>query len=108
METQTEPAKEPHASLRLPFTERGSRTAVQAWQEAIERLKLDLPKAAFDTYVSQAVLVRFDPRGTVFTVAVRDDFVRDWLADRLTSTLQRYLQVIGSRPAEVRFIVRAV
>lgn len=77
--------------------------AEQAWQMAVGQLQMDMPKAAFDTWVSAAELVSYEDG--VFTIGVKNAYARDWLADRLSATVQRILAGAMDRDVEVRFTV---
>ena len=75
----------------------------QAWQAALGQLQLEMPKAAFDTWVRDAELVSFED--DIFTISTRNAYARDWLADRLTSTIAKLLTGILNQSLEVRFVV---
>lgn len=77
--------------------------AEQAWQAALGQLQMDMQKASFDTWVRDAEMVSYEDG--VFIVGVRNAYARDWLADRLSSTVARILTGIMGRSVEVRFIV---
>lgn len=77
--------------------------AEQAWQAALGQLQMDMQKAAFDTWVRDAELVSYEDG--VFIVGVKNAYARDWLADRLSSTVSRILTGVMGRSSEVRFIV---
>jgi chromosomal replication initiator protein len=77
--------------------------AEQAWQAALGQLQMDMQKAAFDTWVRDAELVSYEDG--VFIVGVKNAYARDWLADRLSSTVTRILTGVMGRSVEVRFIV---
>ncbi|GAB4520641.1 MAG: chromosomal replication initiator protein DnaA [Anaerolineales bacterium] len=77
--------------------------AEQAWQVAVGQLQMDMPKAAFDTWVSAAELLSYEDG--VFTIGVKNAYARDWLADRLSATVQRILSGTMNRDVEVRFAV---
>lgn len=77
--------------------------AEQAWEAALGQLQMDMEKAAFDTWVRDADLVSYEDG--VFIVGVKNAYARDWLADRLSSTVNRILTGIMGRSVEVRFIV---
>ena len=78
-------------------------TPQQAWQAALAQLQMEMPKAAFDTWVRAAEFVSFND--AIFTISVPNDYARDWLADRLTSTIAKLLTGIMNRAVEVRFVV---
>jgi len=75
----------------------------QAWQAAIGQLQIEMPKAAFDTWVSDAEFVSYEDG--IFTISVRNSYARDWMADRLTSTIAKLLTGIMNQTVDVYFIV---
>jgi chromosomal replication initiator protein len=77
--------------------------ADQAWQAALGQLQLEMPKAAYDTWVRDADLITFEDGS--FVIGVHNAYARDWLESRLTSTVGRILTGIMNRTVEVRFIV---
>jgi chromosomal replication initiator protein len=77
--------------------------AEQAWQAAQGQLQMEMPKAAFDTWVRDAKLVSYEDGA--FIIGVPNAYTRDWLDDRLSSTVMRLLTGIMNRTVEVRFIV---
>jgi chromosomal replication initiator protein len=78
-------------------------TADQAWQAALGQLRMDMKKDAFDTWVRGTEVASYEDG--VFTIGVQNAYARDWLEDRLTSTVNRVLTGIIDRAAEVRFVV---
>jgi len=77
--------------------------AEQAWQAALGQLQMDMPKAAFDTWVRDTEVLSYEDG--VFVIGVKNAYARDWLADRLAVTVQRILAGILDRTVEVRFVV---
>jgi len=77
--------------------------AHQAWQAVVGQLQMDMSKAAFNTWVRSAELVSHQEE--VFTIGVPNAYARDWLENRLSSTVTRLLSGIMSRPQDVRFVV---
>jgi chromosomal replication initiator protein len=77
--------------------------AEQAWQAALGQLQMEMPKPAFDTWVSNAELVSYEDGA--FILGVPNAYARDWLESRLTSTIKRLLTGIMNRTIGVRFIV---
>jgi len=76
----------------------------KAWQAALANLQMDMSRAAFETWVKPACLEDFDD-GT-FVISCMNSYGRDWLSDRLTSTLERFLCGVMNREIKVRFIVK--
>jgi chromosomal replication initiator protein len=77
--------------------------ATQAWQAALGQLQMEMPKAAFDTWVRDAELLSYEDGA--FTIGVQNAYARDWLDSRLSSTVTRLLTGIMNRTVEIRFIV---
>src|SRR3972149_1352052 len=77
--------------------------AEQAWQATLGQLQLDMPKASFDTWMSEAQLVGYEDGS--FVIGVNNAYARDWLESRLASTVKRLLTGIMNRTVQVRFIV---
>jgi chromosomal replication initiator protein len=77
--------------------------ATQAWQAARGQLQMEMPKAAFDTWVRNADLVSYEDGS--FMVGVPNAYARDWLQSRLASTVTRLLTGMMNRTVEVRFVV---
>ena len=77
--------------------------AEQAWHAAQGQLQLEMPKAAYDTWVRDAKYFSYED-GT-FVISVHNAYARDWLEGRLSSTVVRILTGMMNRTVEVRFIV---
>lgn len=77
--------------------------ARQAWQAALGQLQLEMPKAAFDTWVKDAELVSHN--NGQLQIGVRNAYARDWLEDRLKSTITRLVAGSMDRSVEIEFIV---
>lgn len=77
--------------------------AEQAWLATMGQLKMDMSKAAFDTWVKNCELASYDNGN--FTVAVTNPYARDWLESRLSTTVTRVLSGMMNHPQEVTFIL---
>ncbi len=77
--------------------------AEQAWLATMGQLKMDMSKAAFDTWVKNCELVTYE--NGRFTISVNNPYARDWLESRLSSTVTRVLTGIMNHPQEVKFIL---
>ena len=82
-----------------------SRTAEQVWQATLGELQLEITRATFNTHLRRSRLVSYDDG--VFTVAVINDYTKDWLENRLASTIRRILTRLVKRTVEVRFVTEA-
>ncbi|MEA3327948.1 MAG: chromosomal replication initiator protein DnaA [Chloroflexota bacterium] len=71
--------------------------AEHAWQATLGQLQLEMSKASFDTWVSSAEFLGYDEDTGCFEIGVKNAYARDWLDDRLSSTITRLLTgMIGS------------
>lgn len=78
--------------------------AEQAWQSVLGQLQMEMPRASFDTWVRDTRPVSFH-NGTL-TIGVRNAYARDWLENRLASTVNRLLGGILNGSVAVSFVVR--
>ncbi|MBC8333215.1 MAG: hypothetical protein H8E28_14640 [Anaerolineae bacterium] len=79
--------------------------AAQAWQAALGQLQLEMPKAAFDTWVRDTEFIGFDDETGTLTISCWNAYARDWLEDRLTSTVKKLLAGIMNGEVTVQFVV---
>ncbi|GAB4497363.1 MAG: chromosomal replication initiator protein DnaA [Anaerolineales bacterium] len=77
--------------------------AAQAWQVVLGQLQMDMPKASYETWVRDAVLVSYEDG--LFVIGVRNAYARDWLEDRMTGNVKRLLGEAMERTIQVRFVV---
>lgn len=77
--------------------------AEQAWQAAVGQLQMEMQKAAFDTWVRDTEMISYEDG--IFIVGVKNAYARDWLTERLSSTVNRMLTGIINRTVQVRFVV---
>jgi len=77
--------------------------AHEAWQSVLGQLQMEMPRASFDTWVRDTQVASFD--GKTLIVSVRNNYARDWLESRLTSTISRLLIGIMDQSVDVRFVV---
>ena len=77
--------------------------AEQAWQSVLGQLQIEMPRASFDTWVRDTKPVSY--QDGMLTVGVRNAYARDWLENRLATTVNRMLFGITSASVDVKFIV---
>ena len=77
--------------------------AQQAWQAAIGQLQMEMPKASFDTWVKNALLVKHEDKR--FIISVQNAYARDWLDSRLNTKITRLLSGTMNEDQSVEFIV---
>ena len=77
--------------------------AEQAWQATLGQLQMEMPRATFDTWVRDVDLLAYEDGA--FILGVQNAYARDWLENRLLSTVKRVLAGVMGRTVEVRFTV---
>jgi chromosomal replication initiator protein len=75
----------------------------QAWQATLGHLKMEMSKAAFDTWVRSTEFLSHDLN--TFTIGVQNAYARDWLESRLSSTVSRSLTGLMKSGQAVKFVV---
>ena len=80
--------------------------AEQTWQSVLGQLQMEMPRASFDTWVRDTKPVSY--QDGMLTVGVRNAYARDWLENRLATTVNRLLFGITSSTVDVKFIVSGV
>lgn len=75
----------------------------QAWQATLGQLQMEMQKSSYDTWVRSAELVSFE--NDTFTIGVPNAYARDWLEDRLTTTVARILSGMMNTTQNVAFVV---
>ncbi len=89
----------------LSATDPPAGPAVRGWEAAVGQLKLEMPQAAFETWVRPVELVTY--ADGVFVLGAPTIYARDWLESRITSTLARLLTGIMNQSCAVKFVVFA-
>jgi chromosomal replication initiator protein len=56
---------------------------------------MEMPKASFETWVRDTRVLSYEDG--LFTIGVYNDYARDWLESRLSSTVTRLLMGIMNR-----------
>ncbi len=77
--------------------------ATQIWQAALGELQLEMTQATFNTWLRDARLMAYED-GT-FVIGVRNGYAKDWLENRLATTIQRTVTRLAKRTAKVCFVV---
>jgi hypothetical protein len=84
----------PDPSIHEPLSANGM-TAAKAWSTVLDQLKVNMPKASYDKWVRDAVLISY--KDGTFVIGVYGAYDRDWLSSRLTSTSKCLLITICSQ-----------
>ncbi len=77
--------------------------AEQVWQATLGQLQLEMSKGTFETWVRDTTLLAYEDGACI--VGVPNAYAKDWLENRLLSTVKRILVSILGRTVEVRFVV---
>jgi len=76
----------------------------QAWQSVLGQLQMEMPRASFDTWVRDTRPIKYNDG--LLTISVRNAYARDWLENRLASTVNRLLIGIMDSNVTVNFVVK--
>ncbi len=79
-------------------------TPNEIWHATLGELQLQMTRATFDTWVRPTFAIAFE-NGTM-VVGVHSPYAKEWLENRLHTTIQRTLTGILGRSVEVRYIVQ--
>jgi len=82
------------------------------WQTALNELELQMTRATFDTWVRPTELLAWESQAenngsarTRVVLGTPNEYVKDWLENRLYTPIQRTLSGIAGHPVEVGFQV---
>lgn len=79
-------------------------TPLQVWQAALGELQLQLTKSTYDTWLKNTQVINY--HADIFTIAVENNYTRDWLTNRLLSTIERTLRgIVGDQTITVELVV---
>ena len=73
------------------------------WQETLEKLKNELSRPSFDTWLSSTRLLHID--GDTLVISVPNDFAKDWLESRYASMIRSSVQAVSGHSVSLRFII---
>ncbi len=101
----TEPAEAPPVPGADTLVS-GRLTAAQVWDAARGEFALQMTQATYDTWLRDAKLIAYaDDR---FVVGVASDYAKDWLENRLASTIDRTMHRLAGREVSVQFVNQPV
>ena len=75
----------------------------QIWQAALGQLQMQMTQATFDTWVKDTRIVSKN-NGTL-VVGTKSAFAKDWLENRLFTTINRTVSNILGHPVDLQFVV---
>jgi chromosomal replication initiator protein len=73
------------------------------WQETLEKLKNELSKPSFETWMSSTRLLSID--GDTLVISVPNEFAKDWLESRYASLIRSSVQAVLGHSVSLRFII---
>jgi len=79
--------------------------ADQVWQSALGQLRTQMTQATFDTWVKGTRVVAQDQ--DYLTIGTKNPFAKDWLENRLYTTINRTVSGIMGQSVDIKFIVDA-
>jgi chromosomal replication initiator protein len=73
------------------------------WSAALGELQLQMTQATFDTWLRDSRFIKFEDGS--FVVGVKSGYAKDWLENRLLSTIKRTLARLAGCATDIRFVV---
>ncbi|OQY44228.1 MAG: hypothetical protein B6242_13120 [Anaerolineaceae bacterium 4572_78] len=73
------------------------------WQKTLEKLQLQMTKAAYDTWMRDTYVVHQEEN--VYTIGVQNGYAKDWLENRLHDAIINILSSIVGDTVQVTFVV---
>jgi hypothetical protein len=77
----------------------------RVWQAALGELRLQMTRGTFNTWLKPARMLGRE--GNTFTVGVENEYIKDWLSNRLIGTIQRTVTSIVGEEVAIRFVVQS-
>ena len=78
-------------------------SAEKAWEMALGQLQMQMTQATFDTWLANTQLI--SATNSNWQITVKTAAAKEWLENRLYTTIQRTVSAITSRPVEIEFVV---
>ncbi|MDP4125555.1 MAG: chromosomal replication initiator protein DnaA [Bacillota bacterium] len=73
------------------------------WQETLEKLKNELSKPSYETWLSSTRLLQID--GDILVISVPNEFAKDWLESRYAPLIRSSVQSILGHSVNLRFVI---
>src|SRR5512135_2837649 len=74
------------------------------WHATLGELQLQMTRATFDTWVRPTHAINYQDGAMV--VGVHSPYAKEWLENRLNTTIQRTVTGIVGKSVEVRYVVK--
>lgn len=75
----------------------------QVWQNVLSQLQLQMARATFDTWLKDTRLVSRED--STLVIGTKTTFAKDWLENRLLTTINRTAASIVGHPVDILFVV---
>jgi chromosomal replication initiator protein len=89
--------------VRYVQVEEDDMNAEKAWQATLGQLQLEMPKAAFNTWVRDTEYISYEDGAVI--IGVKNTYARDWLEERLSGKINTIMTGIMERTVKVGFVV---
>jgi hypothetical protein len=87
----------------MPRVNESNTEGNRAWRAALGELQLQLTTSTYNTWLRPTVFL--DYQSEIFIIGVEHAYAKDWLENRLSSTVRRTLRGVTGRPVDLIFIV---
>lgn len=94
--------EEPNPRIYQRWSSEGTMTPARAFEAALGQLQMEMPKAAFDTWLRDAELLDADPETRTFTIGAWTEYAATWIDSRLNSSITRLLTGIMNATIEIK------
>lgn len=95
----------PDETIRAECGELSLASPRQVWEAVLAQLKLELPRSTFDTWVADTQAISFDNGELI--IGVPNPYTKNWLDNRLISSVRRTLTNVAKWPLQAQFVVSA-
>jgi len=75
----------------------------QIWTRALGQLQLQMTRATFEAWLKETALISTEA-GNVYVIETKNGFAREWLENRLVTTIQRTLASIVGTDVTLKFV----
>jgi hypothetical protein len=73
------------------------------WSAALGQLQTQMTQATFDSWVKETRVISFD--NGIWFIAAKSTYAKDWLENRLYTTIERVVQSIVGYQVELKFVI---
>jgi hypothetical protein len=92
-----------HAGLQASLMSQTTLSPEKVWELTLGQLQLQMTQATFDSWVKGSQFISAN-NGT-WQIGVKSAFAKDWLENRLLSTISRTVSGIAGSPVQLEFVL---